>query len=289
MRALASTAKLNLALHVLGRRPADGYHLLDSLVVRADCRAGNDTIQLQSAEDWSLSVSGANAADIPTDTRNLVLKAALLAGEHYAAIHPQSMHLQKSLPHGAGLGGGSMNAATLLNALSTDGGWPSELLLKLGADLPACMALQQHGWLRMEGVGERITPLAPLVPGGVFAVLTHPGIGLSTPAVYQACVAGDYAAALPANLPEFTDVAALAQWLHEETANSLQPAAMRLMPEIAQQLHALSVQEGCLLARMSGSGSACFGLFANAEAAALAGQQLAQQYPRWWVQACTLG
>ena len=291
----ASSAKLNLALQLLGRRKSDGYHLLDSLVVAADLGEQNDRITLTPATDWSLTVSGPASADVPSDHRNLVLKAAVAA----SALHPSApcfaLHLDKYLPHGAGLGGGSMNAATLLHALANlwsldeANHWPTSMLSALGADMPACYLLQTHGWLRMRGTGEDSVAIASPVGVPLYAVLTHPGEKLGTPEVYRATITADYAGPLPQSLPQGMAVSDFAQWLTANTTNGLQPAAERLSASIAKQLQSINGFPDCLLTRMSGSGSACFGLFDSAANAARAVTELQESQPGWWVQACELG
>ena len=284
-----SSAKLNLALQVLGQR-ADGYHLLDSIVVSA---ALGDRLTLSEAKDWSLEVSGPQAKGIPADETNLVLRAARAAASLHPGQKAYRLHLEKHLPHGAGLGGGSMNAAVLLHALEKlwhirGDAWPLDMLQALGADLPVCLNLWQHGWLRMGGIGERVEEIAPPLTE-LHAVITHPAAGLSTPNVYAACQARDHGAALPQILPIGTNAVNFGSWLAQNSSNALQSAAERLSPLIGQQIMALESAEHCLLARMSGSGTACFGLFAHEAAAAEAAHLISEACPEWWVQACRLG
>ena len=146
-------AKINLSLHVTGRR-ADGYHLLDSLVAFADT---GDRLQITPGADLSLIVSGIFAKGVPQDARNLVWRAAEGVGWR------GQIALEKSLPHGAGIGGGSSDAGAFLNALAGQGVvFPDSLALSLGADVPVCMTASAA---RMQGIGEEITPVAlPRLP-----------------------------------------------------------------------------------------------------------------------------
>ncbi len=291
MLARTAPAKLNLALHLLGRR-ADGYHRLDSLVTFADV---GDRVMLSASQGWALKVDGPCAAGVPTDARNLVTRAARLAAETLRRPLECAVHLHKALPHGAGLGGGSMDAAAVLHLLRahwalTEAEWNqvTQAALALGADMP--MALRaEEGWLRMRGVGEQVDSLPALCTAPLHAVLTHAGEALGTPEVYAACLPEDFRPALPEVLPRFTNAADNAVWLKQETQNGLEPAARRINASIAPQMMALEAAEQCLLARMTGSGSACFGLFAEEETAAAAAQKISATHPHWWVRATALG
>ena len=147
-------AKVNLTLHCTGQR-ADGYHLLDSLVVRAGV---GDALHVAAADGLTLSVSGPRAEGVPTDARNLVLRAAKMldAGAGQGA----ALHLEKHLPAAAGIGGGSADAAAALDLLAAHWGVPLPAdTARLGADVPVCLT---RGPQRMQGVGEILTPLSPL-------------------------------------------------------------------------------------------------------------------------------
>ncbi|WP_201288968.1 4-(cytidine 5'-diphospho)-2-C-methyl-D-erythritol kinase [Profundibacterium mesophilum] len=263
-------AKINLALHVTGRR-ADGYHLLDSLVIFA---GPGDTVTARPAKEWSLSVTGPRAAGIPAGEENLVLRAARLMGGP-----PAHLTLDKHLPASAGIGGGSADAAAALRALARLTGRPIPADLQaLGADLPVCMASLPA---RMRGIGERLDPFA--VPA-LELCLVNPGIPLSTPRVFAALERRD-GGALPDHLPDFGDAAALAAFLARDTRNDLEAPARQMAPVIGDALDALRAARGCLLARMSGSGATCFGLFANAGACADAAGAITRKHPGWWTAA----
>ncbi|MCE2739601.1 MAG: 4-(cytidine 5'-diphospho)-2-C-methyl-D-erythritol kinase [Rhodobacter sp.] len=270
-------AKVNLTLHVTGQR-ADGYHLLDSLVVFADI---GDTVRAMAADGLSLTVTGPQAAGLAADDSNLVLRAARL----FPLATGAALMLDKVLPVASGIGGGSADAAATLQVLSRL--WGVALpetaeVLRLGADVPVCLAGRP---VRMTGVGGDLHALAhPLPPAAL--VLANPGVALPTPAVFAALDRRDHAP-MPRALPRLRDVAELAAFL-AMMRNDLEPAATRLAPVIAQVRAALTAQQGCLLSRMSGSGATCFGLFPDPLAAAAAARTLKAAHPGWWVAAAPL-
>jgi 4-diphosphocytidyl-2-C-methyl-D-erythritol kinase len=274
--AVFAPAKINLTLHVTGQR-ADGYHLLDSLVVFADV---GDWVHLAPADRLTLAITGPQAAALPVSDDNLVLRAARLMGGACAAIT-----LEKRLPVASGIGGGSADAAAALRACAEM--WGCALpaaaeVLALGADVPVCLAGRP---VRMTGVGEGLVPLAQPLPAG-WLVLANPGVAVPTPAVFRALTKRDNAP-MPGVLPQFATLAALAAFLHAQR-NDLEPPAMQLAPVIASCKAALAAQRGCLLARMSGSGATCFGLFADERAAIAAEAALQAAEPGWWVAAGAL-
>ncbi len=261
-------AKVNLTLHVTGRR-TDGLHLLDSLVVRADVC---DRITVAPAAAWSLRVCGPRADGVPADESNLCLRAARATGGP-----PVAITLEKHLPAAAGIGGGSADAAATLLALSQlDGRALPDDPAALGADVPVCLGA---GALRMRGVGARLTPLPVLPP--IWLVLVNPGVPIATRDVF-AGLAATNGAPMPDWVPAWPEAIVAARWLRA-MRNDLSDAALHLAPVIADVLAALDATQGCLLARMSGSGATCFGLYADpaaadAAAAALSGAD-------WWVRA----
>ena len=267
-------AKVNLALHVVGRR-ADGYHLLDSLVAFADF---GDVVTVEPAPWLSLSITGPMAAGLSAGSDNLVLKAAQMLGSPLGA----AITLEKRLPIASGIGGGSADAAATMQALGAL--WGCALpdagqVLALGADVPVCLAGQS---CRMAGIGDQISPIA-LPPAHL--VLVNPGVGLSTAAVFGALLCRDNPPLPPA--APMPDAVALAAYLGH-CRNDLEAPALSLVPQIGAVLAALQGQKGCLLARMSGSGATCFGLFASASAAEAAATDLRAQSGAWWVQATTM-
>ena len=268
-------AKVNLALHVVGRR-ADGYHLLDSLVVFADV---GDRITVAPGQGLRLTVTGPQGGGLAADDDNLCLRAARAMAGPGAQIT-----LEKHLPVASGIGGGSADAAATLQALARLWRVPlpdAAAVLALGADVPVCLAGRPA---RMEGVGEVLSLLPPLP--AAWLVLVNPGVAVSTPAVFRALERRDNAR-LPATLPRLATHGELAAFLMMQR-NDLEAPAMALAPVIGQVRSALSAQSGCLMARMSGSGATCFGLFPDALNAAAAAAALRQAQPGWWVKAAEL-
>lgn len=264
-------AKINLTLHVTGQR-ADGYHLLDSLVVFADV---GDRLWLRPDNRLSLAVSGEFSAGVPTDRRNLVWQAAEGAG--WAG----GIQLEKSLPHGAGIGGGSSDAATVLNTLAAQGfPTPDDVQLSLGADVPVCMLGQAA---RMQGIGDDITPVTlPKLP----ALLINPGVAVPTGAVFSSLASRDNPP-MPQGIPEFSTPADCADWLSQQR-NDLHPPAANVAPIIDQVLSELAGTSEMLLARMSGSGSTCFALYPTLKAAHVAAYEIGTAQPDWWCVATVL-
>ena len=263
-------AKINLTLHVTGQR-ADGYHLLDSLVVFADV---GDRIVVREANALTLTIDGPKAAGLPVAEDNLVLRAARFLGTGGAAIN-----LTKRLPVAAGIGGGSADAAATLRALSKL--WQTPLpaaaaTAALGADVPVCLAA--HG-RRMTGIGEVLVDVPALPP--VWLVLANPGVSVPTPTVFAA-LHNRAQAPMPATLPLFSTSRALAGFL-AVMRNDLEPPALRTEPRIGMALTALAASNDCLLARMCGSGATCFGLFATPASAKAAARAIMRAHPNWWV------
>ena len=266
-------AKINLALHVTGRR-TDGYHLLDSLVAFADV---GDRITVEAAETLTLHITGPYAAGLST-TDNLCLKAA-------RALHPSRgarITLDKHLPIASGIGGGSADAAAALTALAQL--WqvplpPSATILALGADVPVC--LNGHP-ARMQGIGDQITPIT--LPD-TWLVLANPGTAVSTADVFRTLRHRENPALQ--TVPNLPDAAALATYLRAQR-NDLEPPAGNLAPIITDVTASLAAQHACLIARMSGSGATCFGLFASQTAAQSAAQTLQKAQPAWWITAAQL-
>lgn len=260
-------AKVNLTLHVTGQR-ADGYHLLDSLVMFADV---GDRVTVAPAPVMSLKVIGPRSAGVPEDARNLCWKAAEPFGL------PVAITLDKHLPAAAGIGGGSSDAAAVLHAMERLSGGPSPVPAdRLGADVPVCLVGQAA---RMRGIGEDIQSLE-LPP--LHAVLVNPGMGVATPEVFRALTCKDN--------PPMTDLpadAGLLDWLSEQR-NDLEPPARALQPVIGTVLEALGACPGARLVRMSGSGATCFALFDTRATTDAAAQDLRASHPAWWVQPCTL-
>lgn len=264
-------AKINLALHIRGRRQ-DGLHRIESLVAFADV---GDTLAVEETDNWSLYVSGQFASDVPAGDTNIVLRAAkMIAGDRRAAIL-----LKKNLPVAAGLGGGSSDAATTIRLLAQKWNLPIPLAsqsMQLGADLPVCIESKAA---RVEGIGECIHEIPPLPTFSM--VLVNPRTKLSTADVYRAHD-GNVMPQLPP-LVQFDSVIDLANWLRFQR-NDLEVPAAALCPELDNVLGALRSCRDCILARMSGSGATCFGMFTCQQQAEVAAKQLQREHFAWWVQ-----
>ena len=264
-------AKGNLTLHVVGQR-ANGYHELQSLVCLTEF---GDQIHLSPAADFSFQVIGPNASGIPVDESNLVVQAAkFMAQKHSKSLDCQII-LEKNLPMASGIGGGSSDAAAVMRALSQYFSVPLpnvDELMTLGADIPVCMTT---GLTLMEGAGEDVTQLSAAPNWGV--VLVNPNVGVSTPAVFNALNS-------KRNLP-MQDVAENCvdiAWLGDQR-NDLEPPAMAMVPEVGAVVEAISAAPHCQMARMSGSGATCFGVFADIKHANAAAERLQRAHPDWWV------
>jgi 4-diphosphocytidyl-2-C-methyl-D-erythritol kinase len=271
-------AKVNLALHVLGRR-GDGYHELDSLVAFA---AIADKLTFEKAGQLAFEVNGPFAAAVPSDENNLVLKAAVAFADLFPG-RPESfrIRLEKNLPVAAGLGGGSADAAAVLRALARffeiDVGDPciSAAAFKLGADVPACLVSRAS---RMRGGGEIVEPLAGFIPRD--ALLVYPGCTLLAGDVFRALEMPHERKAYPP-IPDVMEL--------NSARNDLTAPATRLAPVIEDVLTELECQPGLELARMSGSGATCFGLFTSGGDAEAAADRIAARHPDWWCRATKLG
>ncbi|MBV8663285.1 MAG: 4-(cytidine 5'-diphospho)-2-C-methyl-D-erythritol kinase [Hyphomicrobiales bacterium] len=279
-------AKVNLTLHVVGRR-SDGWHELDSVVAFTGC---GDWLRFEPGERLSLAVAGpTGGAAGPTDD-NLVLRAARALAERAPGIRLGRFHLQKSLPVAAGLGGGSSDAAAALRALAYENGIAADderlwaAARAVGADVSVCLAARA---CVMTGLGERLSP--PLATPPLFAVLANPGAPVATPAVFAGLglakgEAGQPVAAMRLGERDRSSfIAAL-----ESGRNDLQQSAIAIAPVIAETLAALARTAGAKLVRMSGSGATCFALYENRHAAAAAGASLRRAYPDWWVRVTLL-
>ena len=268
----AAPAKLNLCLHVTGRRD-DGYHLLDSLVVFADVA---DRVLAAQGQGLSLRVTGPEGVSLADGADNLVLRAARAMGVTDAVLV-----LEKHLPVASGIGGGSADAAATLRALArlTGRPLPSDAdVLRLGADVPVCLAGRPA---RMAGIGETLAPLPALPP--LWCVLVNPRAAVSTPQVFAALTRRDNPP-----LPELPPAAcrsagALSAWLAVNSRNDLVQPAHAVAPILAKVQAALAATADCLLARMSGSGGTHFGLYATAGAAETAARSLSAAHPGWWI------
>ncbi|TPJ42973.1 4-(cytidine 5'-diphospho)-2-C-methyl-D-erythritol kinase [Mesorhizobium sp. B2-6-5] len=280
VRTWAAPAKINLALHVTGRRP-DGYHLIESLAVFT--RFG-DRIEIAPAEADDFAVSGRYAPDVPPDGGNLVLKArdALRQAAGLRSTPPVIIRLEKNLPVASGVGGGSSDAAAVLRGLADSWGLDidsaelARIGLSLGADVPMCLAAKP---LVARGIGEELSMVPDLSALGL--VLVNPGTPVSTAEIFAALSRRDNEPLPP--LPRSIEFHSLRNWL-EITRNDLEPAALAMRPAIGRALSWLD-KAGSGFSRMSGSGATCFGLFETGNVAKRAAAEIRSRQPDWFVAA----
>ena len=271
---IRANAKINWTLDTVGVR-ADGYHLLDMLMQSISL---HDTLTLEPAEDVTFSADGATR--VPQDESNLALRAALALRRHAGTAQGAMIHLHKRIPSGAGLGGGSADAAAVLHGLNAlwELNLPMETLrqigLTLGADVPFCL---MGGLAHVRGIGEVIEPLP--CPRIYHLVIIQPCRGLSTPQVFRTLDGMDISASRP-NTPQALSALTGGNLalLADSLGNTLQPVAISMRPQIRQAITTLR-EHGARAAQMTGSGSAVFGVFATAAAARTAFAALSRRYP----------
>lgn len=268
-------AKINLYLHVVGRR-ANGYHELDSLIAFTD---EFDVLTLEPSDGLTLEIDGTFAPRLPNSEDNLVLRAARALGEA-AGVNPLArITLRKELPVAAGLGSGSADAAAALRGLANL--WDvdtskvdlKEVGFSLGTDIPACLVSDT---VHVGGVGEQLE-VGPVLPeAGI--ILVNPGVTLATPSVFKARRGG-----FSPSMPMIKSPSSLGAFVREleDRSNDLTEPALRLAPVIREVLSAIESAPGCRLARLSGSGATCFGLFDDPAAAETAAETL--DVEGWWV------
>jgi 4-diphosphocytidyl-2-C-methyl-D-erythritol kinase len=271
---LFAPAKVNLALHVLGRRD-DGYHDLDSIVAFADV---GDRLTFTPAGRFAITTSGPFAAALPASGDNIIAKAwnaaNAIAEKRARAIAPVTVHLEKNLPVASGIGGGSANAAAALKGFLRLAGITeideevTAAGLAIGADVPVCLCgVPCH----MRGVGERITPLEGFTP--LRAILVNPLVEVSTPSVFRG-LALEKGQSFGAAIADARDPAS---W-----RNDLAEPAIALAPVIGDVLNRLAAAPGISRAFMSGSGATCVGLVADQSA-------IPDLDPKWWSVSTVLG
>ena len=282
-------AKLNLYLHITGRRD-DGYHMIDSLFAFTET---HDVIVARAAEAISLQIDGPFADAVPAGGENLVLVAARALWDFMSRrpgdrFRPgAAIRLTKNLPAATGIGGGSADAAATLRALGRlwDVVATEDELLALaqgiGADVPACLV---GGALQVSGIGE-ILESVPMLPDA-HIVLVNPGVALSTADMFEDYRRAEKPFSDPAPILGSGDPPGTLEALVAVLArrrNDLEPLARHRAPEIGTVIAALAGLDGCLLARMSGSGASCFGLFASADEAEAGAEALRVRSPAWWI------
>jgi 4-diphosphocytidyl-2-C-methyl-D-erythritol kinase len=269
-------AKINLALHVLGRRD-DGYHELDSVVAFADF---GDALKIRIATENSFEVVGPFASNVPMGAENIISKAQIVLGEILArSLPPVEIILEKNLPVSSGIGGGSADAAAYLRAMTRllqvdlTAVQIKTLAKNLGADVPVCFTQRT---CRMQGIGELISPLMIGLPRA--SVLINPLKPCSTQAVFKVLNLEK-----GQTLGEPIDLENSPAW-----RNDLTQSALSVEPTIAAVLQSLKNETSFSASRMSGSGATCFGLAANMATASAAAARLSVRNPGWWVRAAEI-
>lgn len=275
-------AKVNLTLHVLGRRATDGYHVLESLVAFAGTA---DRLTLRAGAALSLTVSGPTAGPAGPDDDNLVLRAARGLASRVPGLDVGAFHLVKRLPVAAGIGGGSSDAAAALRLLARLNNLPIDhpamiaAARETGADVPVCLDPRAR---MMRGAGEDVGPVLGLAP--LPAILINPGVPVPTAPVFKALGLGvgqTQPGAGHPSVPVGAGPDALLQVL-APARNDLEGPALTVAPAIGECLAALR-QQDCRLARMSGSGATVFGLFSDRHRAVAAARILRAAHRNWWI------
>jgi 4-diphosphocytidyl-2-C-methyl-D-erythritol kinase len=280
---MAAPAKINLYLHVTGKRD-DGYHLLDSLVAFAGV---HDIITIAAANQLTLINQGPFSEGLPTTADNLVMRAAEQLRNLTGIIDGAQITLTKNLPIASGIGGGSADAAAAIKGLVRHWGVHpghhdlSGLALGLGADVPICLYGQAAF---IGGIGEQIEPVYALPEAPM--VLVNPGVGVSTPTIFKARKASFSLAHRIDDTPSSFDE--LIELLTNNRSNDLTEPAIQTEPIIGDVLKQLELTRGCQLARMSGSGATCFGFYNTQIEADMAASEIKNTQPEWWVVATRL-
>ncbi len=282
-------AKVNLTLRVIGRR-ADGYHELDSLVAFADF---GDVVSLTVGAPASVSVDGPFAGRIVGE--NLLQRALDQLAKIQPTLRLGSVRLEKNIPVAAGLGGGSADAAALLRAVRRANPEHKSLVdwlalaARLGADVPVCLEGEAR---RMSGIGEKLQPVDHFPR--VEAVLVMPDVMPPTDKTRQvfsrlaASAIPDTVAASSPSALWFKDAEAALAFVGAH-GNDLARPAQAIMPAVGEAERALAACAGCRIARMSGAGPSCFGLFAIGSEATAAARALSLAHPQWWIRQVKLG
>ena len=281
-------AKINLTLHIVGRRD-DGWHELESLVVFT--RSG-DTLSLTPGASLGLTVDGPTAAASGDLDDNLVLRAARALQKRIDGLEIGAFHLVKRLPVAAGIGGGSSDAAAALRLLARlnalDPGDPRIMAAatETGADIPVCLAASAR---MMTGVGEKLGGRLALPP--LPALIVNPGVPLETRSVFKRMdlPAGWRGTASAHPIIAGGEAPDTIFSMLQRGRNDMEDAACVLAPVVSDVLAVLGAAPGCRLARMSGSGATCFGLFTDCKAAGRAKKAIRRVHPEWWVKTTMLG
>jgi len=273
-----SFAKINFYLEVTGRE--GGYHLLNSLMAFLDIY---DEIEFKESKSLELEIKGSYADFLKNDEcENIILRAVKVLSSEYEFDPKIKISLTKNIPIGAGIGGGSSNAATTLLMLNEFYNLKisekklAEIGLKLGADVPFCLNQKMAS---ISGIGENILNIQ-IAPNPLFAVIINPNIHLSTKKVFANLAKNNQ----PFSDFKFENISAenLVSVIKNHK-NDLEKSAIELAPEISPILIEITKQNNCLISRMSGSGTTCFGLFDNQSDLELAYQNLSKKFPKFYL------
>lgn len=285
-----AAAKINLMLHVTDRYD-NGYHHLQSIFVFASC---SDEVSVSPDSELKLTVDGPFTHQLPADSsQNLIIKAINWLGDYQGVALTGAIHLRKNLPIASGIGGGSSDAAAAIAAFL-----PKDItsqkkreIIKasgvLGADVPICLAYQlglgTAFWLDGSGTEGDIKTLT--LPSSLEIVLVNPGKSVLTSEIFKS-LKRPYSDPLEAP-GSFITKEGLLEFLSKQR-NDFEDPLQTLVPSTNDVLEAISSSKSNLLARVSGSGATCFGLYSDKTDAATAAQKIQERHPDWWVNAASL-
>ncbi len=279
---MLAPAKINLFFHLTGKR-ADGYHEVQGLVTFASI---GDVLTITPAPKTQLTIRGEFASSLEgVQQENTILRVLEFVEQRMGQSYPLSIMLDKQLPVASGMGGGTADGAALLRYLHQEHPEISESILReaaqyMGADGMVCF---KHASAFMEGIGEVVTPV-PLPVFGI--VLVNPRLPLATRDVFESHA--EPFAPKETILSAFSSFAGLIDYLAPRK-NHLQHAAIKRLPVIAHILASIERTSTCRLARMSGSGATCFGLYDTPQQADDAARQLKTLLPDMWIVSATAG
>ena len=265
-------AKINLALHVTGVKE-DGYHILDSIVIFADIF---DRLSFKKGRENVLTLTGEFSKSLNVETNSVIQALNLFEN---VLTDRFSINLEKNLPLGAGLGGGSADAAAVIRFITNYCRHPipsPKAISKIGADVPVCVLNLAS---RVGGIGEIVRPID--VSGfNLWIVLVNPRIFVATGSIFEEVIEKHNEPLEP--FTNFRNTDQFIEYLKRQR-NDLQSIAVNKWPEIKEVLDTVEKTQDVLLSRMSGSGSTCFGLYRTEDIAKRAARYLNQKSNKWWV------
>lgn len=273
-------AKINLCLHV-GARRADGFHDLESLVAFTEL---GDELLLERAEGLALTINGPFSQGLSGGDDNLIMKAGLYLAEKTRTTMGARIALTKQLPLASGIGGGSADAAATLRGLVQL--WALDVPVRelqavaaaIGSDVPVCLP-SSTAWMTGRGENVRLLPALPKMS----IVLVNPMVEVPTAKVFS-LLQRRRGSGSEAPMGGFSDALSLVRYL-KGTCNDLEAPAIAMAPVIGEVIATIARAQGVLLARMSGSGATCFGIFETDADAQISAAEIAGAHPGWWVRA----